>query len=1246
MNADHGDIAALLEFDSKTDILSMHSYAHITTSDTESEPRPSPNLAFLYLSASRLFQTIAPVNSFLTSVPTSPNEPLTIYHNSAPSSNSSISSYAAVSCKNTDSTSPTDSVDVHQTKIKGVQTKKKYKPVAQKVRSVVAGTPENFYIKRQIIGDPLADMPELNPNPPPFTPTGRYTQERMEQLDKEHPGFLTPTERRLMHDFMCKQNAGFAWTDTERGRFRQDFFPSVDIPIIPHTPWIERNIPIAPGIYNEVCDIIRSKLAAGVYEPSNSSYRSRWFCVLKKSGKLRIVHSLEPLNRVTIRHSGVTPIPDHVAEQFAGRVCGAMLDLYVGYDERLIAPTSRDLTTFQTPFGALRLVTLPMGWTNSVPIFHDDVTYILQPEIPHHTIPYIDDVAIKGPDQWYFQANGLPETIPENPDIRRAIWEFFQVANRVVQRMKYCGGTFSGHKLSLCVEQFKVLGHICTPKGRIPEESRLALLRNWEPCKTISELRAYLGTVGVLRMFVKNFAHRANALVKLTRKAVPFEFGEEQVTAQKDILHALEEAQPLVPIDYTSDNPVILAVDTSHIAVGFFLCQCNPDNRKIRRYNRFGSITLNDRESRFSQPKLELYGLFRAVQTLRLYIIGVRNLIVEVDARYIKGMLSNPDIQPSASINRWIVAILMFHFELVHVKGTFHGPDGLSRRPRQPNDTEPDPEEEDRFEDWIDRMHGFMHIIQPLRCANSLASPIKILTNVQISSEEENGDTPVPTEPRPPRLRDVDNTLSTDPNASQAELTYADVPRSQLAQNEEDRVEQVRKWLTDLKRPTGMTDSEYPSFIRYATNFFIDGSRLWRRHKHGHHQLVVSPEARLEILRSVHDRLGHRRFYATRATLLERFWWPHVHADIIWFVRTCHICQIQQTRQVLIPPVVATPAPLFSKIYVDTMHMPASNGCTYIVQGRCSLIHWPEWRALRKEDHIALGRWLFEDIICRWGGLWEIVTDNGTPFIKAVAYLAEKYHIHHIRISGYNSRANGLVERPHFDVRQSLFKAVDGVEKKWFTATYSIFWAERVTTRKRMGCSPYYAATGTHPLLPMDITEATYLQPPPDSVLSTTDLIIRRAIALQKRKTDLDRLHSDVFTARLKAALRFEQEHARTIINFDFNKGRLVLMRNTKIEKSLNRKMRPRYIGPLIVISRNKGGAYILCELDGSVLHRPVAAFRLIPYFARKSIPLPTTAIDIDSKRLRELEETNLLDDEDLPSIMTDADSEADTDTE
>ena len=140
---------------------------------------------------------------------------------------------------------------------------------------------------------------------------------------------------------------------------------------------------------------------------------------------------------------------------------------------------------------------------------------------------------------------------------------------------------------------------------------------------------------------------------------------------------ALLSSPALRPIDYASNSPVILGVDTSLITVGYLLCQCDADNPRIRCYARFGLIILNDRESRFSQPKLELYGLFCALWSLKMYLIGVRNLIVEVDARYIKGMLLNPDIAPSASINHWIVFILLFHFTLIHVPGTQHGPDGL-----------------------------------------------------------------------------------------------------------------------------------------------------------------------------------------------------------------------------------------------------------------------------------------------------------------------------------------------------------------------------------------------------------------------------------------------------------------------------------------------------------------------------------------------------------------------------------------
>jgi hypothetical protein len=726
---------------------------------------------------------------------------------------------------------------------------KKYKPVALKVRPVEMELPSRFRIVRKIEGDPLEDMLQLLTCPMDFEPTGRYTAERKAQFDKIHvDDFLLPEECKLMHRLMCLQNQVFTWDDSERRHFREDFFPPIEMPTIPHKPWAERNIPIPLGIYDEVCRLIKKKIDVGVYEPSNSSYRSKWFCVVKKDGKsLCIVHSLEPLNKVTIKHAGVTPFTDQIGEHFAGHACGSMLDLYVGYDERGLAPDSHDLTTFQLPFGTLRLVTLPMGWMNLVPIFHDDVTCILQPEIPHVTVPYIDDVPIRGPADRYVLEDSMEECIPDNPGIHRFVWEHFQGLNHVIQCTKYCGGMFSGPKTVLCAEEIMVVGHWCTPLGRLLDTSCIDKIAKWGPCKDISEVRAFLGTVGVCHIFIKNFAKRANALVNLTRKGIPFEFGPEQVAAQADLKEVLLNSPVLRPIDYDSDAPVILAVDTSQVTVGFYLCQADLHMPKKRYFACFGSIPLNDREQHFLQPKLELYGLYRALRAYKMFLVGVRNLIIEVDAHYIKGMLNNPDIAPSASVNRWIVSILMFHFELRHVPGKTHGPDGLSRRPPQQDNDSDDEESDDKaeeFEDWIDNLYRFLHMIN-----HPIAAPQSIKLVHALALETTHA------------------YAHAVPDAHRYEPNYDTILQGATAIQADLKLAMIHDWLTFLERPGGLSDQDYATLIRQASSFFLDENILWKRDPQGMHKRVLYRHRRVEAIHVGHDDVGHRSFYATRAIM-------------------------------------------------------------------------------------------------------------------------------------------------------------------------------------------------------------------------------------------------------------------------------------------------------------------------------------------------------------------------------------------
>jgi hypothetical protein len=192
-------------------------------------------------------------------------------------------------------------------------------------------------------------------------------------------------------------------------------------------------------------------------------------------------------------------------------------------------------------------------------------------------------------------------------------------------------------------------------------------------------------------------------LVNLMRKEITFHFGAEEIAAMENIKNLVTCSPALRPLNYAAHEwAIILAVDTSVTAVGYVLMQVRDDKRRYP--SRFGSIAWTEHESWYSQAKLKLYGLFCALHAYRIYIIGVKNLVVEVDAKYLKGMLNNPDIQPNATINQWIASILLFDFKLVHVPAIHHtATDGLSCRLPAPEDL---PEMDD-FEEWIDDSYGF-----------------------------------------------------------------------------------------------------------------------------------------------------------------------------------------------------------------------------------------------------------------------------------------------------------------------------------------------------------------------------------------------------------------------------------------------------------------------------------------------------------------------------------------------------------
>ncbi|KAG6822408.1 hypothetical protein H0H92_014011, partial [Tricholoma furcatifolium] len=211
----------------------------------------------------------------------------------------------------------------------------------------------------------------------------------------------------------------------------------------------------------------------------------------------------------------------------------------------------------------------------------------------------------------------------------------------------------------------------------------------------------------------------------------------------------------------------------------------------------------------------------------------------------------------------------MFQFELVHVRSKVHGPDGLSRRPGQPDD--PEVTEEDIGEDlsdWVDRVHGYVHLIQPFYVApiehsaltwsgaeamytsfDEGESPlieekdrgedfvVTLVTRSQAAAK--NSDNPLEEEDYFPFRHSLE---PTEPRKISEVPMYAEMPRTAKAIRDDHRIDIMRKWFADdkMRRPEEFQDDDeaWERFIKYAMGFFPVGDRLYRKDRNGAHKIV------------------------------------------------------------------------------------------------------------------------------------------------------------------------------------------------------------------------------------------------------------------------------------------------------------------------------------------------------------------------------------------------------------------------
>jgi len=528
----------------------------------------------------------------------------------------------------------------------------KYKTVAKKVKPIATQLPENCHetIEKAAEDPILRSKRQIG---------HKFTEKTLEQLQIGGVGFLNDAEKKKFEEMLRRHEKAFAFEAKEIGCVDPKVIPPMVIFTVPHVPWDLKPIPVPRAMIPKITEMLKEKIQMGILEQSMGPYSSRWFTVLKKSGALRFIQDMQPANKVTIRNMGSGPIVDEVAEAFAGRSIYSIGDLYSGYDQFQLALESRDLTTMRTPLGLMRMCTLPQGATNSVAHMQNAMNKILRDFIPEKTIPFVDDLPIKG-----CSMEEMDETILSN-GCRKFVMDHIEDVEKILARLIEVNLTLSGEKSSFGVPEITVVGHLCGGYGRRPNPNKVDVIARIKDCKNITEVRSFLGACLFFRIWIPHYGHISEPLYLLLRKQTKFRWGKEQSKAMRVLKEILQSPPILRSLVYEDGRPIIITVDTSPIAIGWALGQ--DDNDGVRFASRFGARVLSERARRYSQVKRELWGLLVAMKAEKEYLIGA-HVIVETDCLPLLGMISNCTTMDVVMLG-WIATIKSLNPELKHIKG-------------------------------------------------------------------------------------------------------------------------------------------------------------------------------------------------------------------------------------------------------------------------------------------------------------------------------------------------------------------------------------------------------------------------------------------------------------------------------------------------------------------------------------------------------------------------------------------------
>ena len=312
-------------------------------------------------------------------------------------------------------------------------------------------------------------------------------------------------------------------------------------------------------------------------------------------------------------------------------------------------------TAFRTRYGHFEFLVLPFGLTNAPGTFMHLMHQTFREYLDDFVLVFLDDILI------------FSKTLEEHERHVKAVLDKLR-ASKLYAKESKC---------EFFKTEVEFLGHMVGRDGVRMMDDKVKAISEWPTPTKVGDVRAFLGTAGYYRKFIRDFSSIAAPLTELTKDAVKFEWTAKQQSAFDKLKSAMQSGPVLALPD--PKLPFVVHVDASGFATGAVLQQ---DQGKGLQPIAYLSKKMLDAETRYPVHEQELLAIIVALKAWRHYLMGAKFTITIMTRSQVADAVQDAAaaVRPSSAMARTSSPTTISTSSTSKARSNVVA-DGLSRRP-------------------------------------------------------------------------------------------------------------------------------------------------------------------------------------------------------------------------------------------------------------------------------------------------------------------------------------------------------------------------------------------------------------------------------------------------------------------------------------------------------------------------------------------------------------------------------------